>query len=327
MNRRQAILTGVQAAGRVHEELGTREELETTLGGVNVFGALLARHAALLFKPLTGILGCCIPGDVPGVLISTERPLAIQRFTGAHELGHVVMGHTQSLDGPEILTRGDLLQDPQEIAADSFASAFLLPRWLLQIHGRRQEWRRESLSQPHVVYQFALRVGASFHATVVALERYEMIDQGTRDSLLAKPRRELKAELLNGLEVEDYRRNVWLLTERDEGTRIEGGPEDIFILKLRESGSAGYVWDAQALYESGFAVLRDQRLLAQPKPGAATRQLTANHPDAGRGAMRLSQKRPFQPNAPAIAQFDVAFELFGKERGMPRANRPLLLAA
>ena len=78
-----------------------RAQVEASAGSIDVFGAIIALETPLIFRPLQGLLGACIPG--PGIIISTERPLPIQRFTGAHELGHVVLGHDISLDGEEIL--------------------------------------------------------------------------------------------------------------------------------------------------------------------------------------------------------------------------------
>src|SRR5262249_3467180 len=158
--------------------------------------------------------------------VSTQRPLHIQRFTGAHELGHVALGHTLSLDGDEILQRGGSLRDEREVAANSFASSFLLPRWLLQLHARRQEWNRASMEDPHAVYQLALRLGAIYHATCVALERHGIIDANVREKLIAKPRRELKIDLLRDVAVENLYADVWVLTERDEGLTLEGQPGD-----------------------------------------------------------------------------------------------------
>ena len=217
MTKRDAVLEGAQAAARLLDQLGVRKAVEASGGSVDVFGALLALDTALVFRPLDGLLGACIRGPVPGVVISTQRPLRIQRFTGAHELGHVVLGHTMSLDGPEILGRSGGLRNDHEVAANSFASAFLLPKWALQMHAHRQGWNRKSMSDPHAVYQLSLRVGASFEATCIALERHGIINATTRRNLLNKPRREIKVELLDGFEIENYYPDVWLLTERDEG--------------------------------------------------------------------------------------------------------------
>ncbi len=331
MSRRDAILQGAQAAARLHDKLKCRELVETNGGGVDVFGALIHEHAALLFRPLDGLLGFCVKGpDIPGVVISTQRGLRIQRFTGSHELGHVVLGHTLSLDGPEILERGGESSSELEIAADSFASAFLLPKWLLQVHARRQGWGRTHMADPHIVYQLALRAGASYHATCVALERHQIIDTATRERLVSKPRRDIKVELLNGVQIDKYYADVWLLTERDEGSRIEGEPGDLFILKLDEKGSAGYLWDTATLVQSGFAILRDERAIppaASSIGGSTLREVTTQHVDKGKGTIELEQTRPWESAASALSRLRVPFDLDGKEVGMPRAVRRQLLAA
>lgn len=329
MNRRDAILEGTQAAMRLHLKLRTRPSVEASGGGVDVFGALLHEHVALIFRPLQGLLGFCIKGaDIPGVVISTARPLRIQRFTGAHELGHVVLGHTMSLDGEEILARrgsGDSL----EIAADSFASEFLLPKWLLQLHAQHQGWNRADMSRPLVVYQLALRVGASYEATCIALERNKIIDANIRATLTSVKPRTIKEEILDGLKVENYHPDVWLLTERDEGHLIEGEPNDLFVLRLSESGGAGYLWNTDDLQRSGFGILRDDRFIAsaQQATGTAVRTLTAKRAEPASGAIALEEVRPWDVPPRPMATFRVRYDLFGKESGMPRAVRKQLMAA
>jgi Zn-dependent peptidase ImmA (M78 family) len=109
MSYRDAILRGVQAADALHENLRTREPVERQQrGNIDVFGSILQRDVWLVFRPLEGLLGACVDGR--GVIISTNRPLAVQRFTAAHELGHVAMEHPLSVDGEEILA-GEIRQD------------------------------------------------------------------------------------------------------------------------------------------------------------------------------------------------------------------------
>jgi hypothetical protein len=328
MTRRDAILEGAQAAARLHDQLAIRQAVEASTGAIDVFGAILALDVALLFRPLDGLLGACLPGPSPGVIISTQRPLRVQRFTGAHELGHVALGHEVSLDGEEILERVPASGwDEVEVAADSFAGAFLLPKWLLQLHARRQSWNRASMADPHAVYQLSLRAGASYEATCIALERHGIIGRAIRERLAATPRRDIKQELLDGFEVDDFRRDVWLLTERDEGLTLEGAPDDLFILKLTEKGGAGYLWTTAGLVEAGFAILRDQRHIPPPEKaigGPVTRELTAQATEPTSGDFALELKRPWQGSGPAIASLHVTYDLFGKEVGMPRAVRRTL---
>lgn len=331
MTRRDAILEGAYAAEQLHDRLSIRKAVEASIGAIDVFGALLALDVALIFRPLDGLLGACLPGPRPGVIISTQRPLNVQRFTGAHELGHVALEHEISLDGEEILGRapGSGFNET-ELAADSFAGTFLLPKWLLQLHARRQGWNRESMSDPHAVYQLSLRSGASYEATCVALERHRIIDRATRERLIAKPRRTIKSELLDGFGVADLRRDVWLLTERDKGLALEGGPDDLFVLKLAENGGAGYLWTTDGLVEAGFAILRDQRHIPPPTKvvgGPVTRELTAQATEPASGEFALELRRPWQGSGPAIASLHVSYDLFGKEVGMPRAVRRSLAKA
>lgn len=331
---RKAVLEGTKAAARLHDDLGLRGSVASgSHGAIDVFGAILARDAALLFRPLQGLLGAYLPGPVPGVIISTQRPLRVQRFTGAHELGHDVLGHQASLDGEEILGRAPRARaahDPQEVAADAFAAEFLVPKWLLQHHARRQGWNRASMADPAVVYQLALRVGASYDATCRALERDRIIDADTRQGLLAVPRRRVKEALLDGQPVEDWHRDVWLLTERDEGMTVEGQPEDVFVLKLREKGGAGYLWSADGLRQAGFVVLRDRREIPPPEQavgGPTTRALTARRPEPARGDLALELRRPWQKSGAPLSRMHLLYDLFGKEVGMPRAVRRRLLQA
>lgn len=330
MSRRSAILEGAKAAARLLDELDARHAVESSGGAIDVFGALLVLKTKLIFRPLDGLLGFCLRGaDRPGVVISTQRPLRIQRFTGAHELGHVYLGHTESLDGEEILTRGGLTTE-HEIAANSFASSFLLPKWLLQLQARRQGWDRASMSDPRIVYQLALRVGASYEATCVALETHNIIDGNTAKGLMDISPRSLKAELLAGLTLENYFPDVWLLTERDEGLALEGQPDDLFILRLAEKAGAGYLWNTTDLVNSGFAILRDQREIPPPDVaigGPVTRALTARRSDPAQGHFALELKRPWQKEGAAIASLHLAYDLYGKEVGMPRAIRRQLAAA
>ena len=327
MTWREAVLEGAQSAARLHERLNVRAQVEARTGSIDVFGAIIALDTPLIFRPLQGLLGACIPG--PGIIISTERPLPIQRFTGAHELGHVELGHDISLDGEEILTRighnsGQARLDDLEVAADSFASTFLLPKWLLQMHARRQAWNRASMANPHFVYQLSLRVGASYQATCVALERHDIIDAGTREALLAKPRRTIKAELLDGVEIDNFFPDVWLLTERDENSTIEGQPDDVFVLRLAEQGGAGYLWTTAGLVESGFAILRDQREIPPPSVaigGPVTRALTARRSEPAKGSFSLELRRPWLKTGVPLAALRVAYDLQGKEVGLPRATR------
>jgi hypothetical protein len=98
-DNRDAILEGVKAAHTLHRDLGVREALERSGGGrIDVFAAIGKLGATLMFQPLDKLLGAYLPAEELGVLITTNRTLPVQRFTAAHELGHLYMRHQPSLD-------------------------------------------------------------------------------------------------------------------------------------------------------------------------------------------------------------------------------------
>ena len=136
--------------------------------------------------------------------------------------------------------------------------------------------------------------------------------------------------MLDGFEVDNYYPDVWLLTERDEGLTLEGQPDDLFVLRLGEKGGAGYLWNTAGLVDAGFAILRDRRdipLAEEAIGGPVTRELTARHPEPARGKFSLELKRPWENMGAAVASLHVAYDLNGKEVGLPRAVRRQLRAA
>jgi Zn-dependent peptidase ImmA (M78 family) len=305
VDNRAAILTGAKAASTLQRDLGIREQVKKSGGGrVDVFGAIAKLGATLMFQPLDKLLGAYLPGDEVGVLITTRRPLPVQRFTGAHELGHLYMQHDPSLDDENILRRAPFslsdARSQQEREADAFASMFLTPAWLLALNLERQRWTARDLSDPTSVYQTSLRLGTSYQATCYALERHKVIGRDMRAKLIEVEPKTIKQHLLTGYEPPDWRSDVWLLTQRDEGRLIEGGRNDLFVVKLRENSGAGYLWDFDQLRNAGFALVRDNREVANPEAvgGVLTRTVTARSEDRVQGEVMLQEARPWMADAP-----------------------------
>lgn len=66
-------------------------------------------------------------GQTPGIAVSALRPLPRQAFTCAHELGHYWLGHGSTIDELKIISEQYDGRPPEEILADGFASALLMP--------------------------------------------------------------------------------------------------------------------------------------------------------------------------------------------------------
>ncbi|MDE1918651.1 MAG: protease inhibitor I42 family protein [Sphingomonadales bacterium] len=322
-----AVRAGALAAARLHNQLAVRAAVETGGGSIDVFSAINALELPLLLRPLKGLLGAYLNLPVPGVLVTTERQMSIQRFTAAHELGHYFMKHEPSLDDESILRRMPTSPEPgglfQEAEADSFAVAFMMPMWLILMHAARQGWQVPDFQRPNIVYQASLRLGASYEATCRTLARYDLISQWTMHDLLNVKPREMKVDLLREYRPPNYRGDVWLLTAKDAGTRIDGSRNDVFVLRLNEHSGGGYLWDFEQLAQSGFAIVRDDREAIDPEGigSPVIRRVTAAIEDADRGRMSLSERRPWQPST-AIADLTFDYDVTGPERaGLSRAER------
>lgn len=327
-----AVRAGTQAASRLHQRLGLRPAIEAGGGNVDVFGAIQAIDLPLLLRPLQGLLGAFLIDPVPGVLVTTQRPMAIQRFTAAHELGHFTMRHEPSLDDESILRRMPMASAPaedfQEVEADAFAVEFMMPRWLIQLHSARQGWTADDFRRPNHVYQLALRLGASYEATYWTLVRHRLINAALARELQQTPPRDLKVALLEDYRPQDYRGDVWLLTERDAGTRIDGSRNDLFVLRLREHSGGGYLWDIDQLKSSGFAVVRDalEAIDGDGIGGPVVRRVTAAPGEDRRGSLQLDERRPWETDP--LSRWQLDFDLTGpEEEGLSRAERRRRLEA
>jgi Zn-dependent peptidase ImmA (M78 family) len=332
---RGAILKGSKAAHALLLDLGVREHLERAQGGrVDVFDAVSKVGGTLMFQKLDKLLGAYLPAEEPGVLITTQRTLPIQRFTCAHELGHLYMRHEPSFDDEGILRRSPFSTaprvSPQEHEADAFASMFLAPAWLLALIAERQQWSAKMLSDPVIAYQLSLRLGTSYAATCYVLERHKSISRPQREHLLSVEPKTLKASLLNGYQPPDWRSDVWLLTDKDEGAFIEGGRNDLFVVRLRENSGAGYVWAFDELEAAGFALVADDQEADNPEAVGAilTRRVTARSGTRTRGDLTLQETRPWLPHRP-LHELHLHYDLRGPEEpGMwePEQQRALQVA-
>jgi Zn-dependent peptidase ImmA (M78 family) len=76
-----------------------------------------------------GLAGCCWRQDGRVLLwVNGDHVAARQRFTLAHEFGHVRCGHDALPIVDSVSTLGGLTRDPREVQANAFAAEFLAPR-------------------------------------------------------------------------------------------------------------------------------------------------------------------------------------------------------
>ena len=322
VDARSAILAGVKAAHTLHQDLDARETLERNAGSrIDVFGTIAKLGATLMFQPLDQLLGAYVPGEEPGILITTKRPLPVQRFTAAHELAHLYLAHQPSLDDNGVLGRAPFSAvsryERQELEANAFASMFLAPDWLLARIVQRQGWEPAALAKPEIAYQLSLRIGTSYSATCHVLQRLRAISRSQRQHLLSVEPRAIKRALLDEFQPTDWRSDVWLLTDHDEGSLIEGGRRDLFVVRLQENSGAGYLWNFDDLKAAGFAFVADDQVATDGEQvgGVLTRKVTAQSSRRVSRNVTFKELRPWTPQK-ALHELHFRYEL----RGPPKSK-------
>jgi Zn-dependent peptidase ImmA (M78 family) len=331
---RTAILRAAQAAERLHKEFDTKTYTDGEEGRIDVFGMMAKRDLPVMFRPLDKLLGAYLNEGSPGVIITTQRQLPVQRFTAAHELGHAVLGHTPSLDPEDILMRSPFGAkvaggyDMQEIQANAFASQLLLPSWLLAKHVRRQGWTPENLVDADTVYQLSLRLGASYAATCHALHSSKVIDRSAYDDLVDVKPREIKRRLLDPYEPDNYKCDVWLITERDDGLLLEGSRSDLVVINVVEHSGSGYLWRIEDLAAVGLAVVSDGRNDPHERDtvgGMVFRTVVAKSEAGAIGHVNLREVRPWMASDP-LRSLNLEVDFTGPvPAGLLQAQREALL--
>lgn len=325
----EARLNAVAAAKQVHRDLGLARRVAEGAGLVDVFEAIGELDIPLVFKPLMSALGLCLPAPLRGIMITTRCGLHRQRFTAAHELGHIVLEHRGSVDqaiierGPHAPADG---RDLQEVAADAFAAEFVLPRWLYRHHIRAQGWTvARDLRNPDIVYQLSLRMGASYEATCWGLLSHQILSRSEVDLLRKAKVAKLKSGLGGGFRPESSWSDVWRLTSKDNGARLVGNPDDLLRIELEEASSSGHQWQIEDLRDAGYAILSDKSVFSSDPllyGAPAIRTLIARPPEHAASTVTLRESQPWAPDPVADPTFALALALHGPESGgLSRADR------
>ncbi|HWC49893.1 MAG TPA: ImmA/IrrE family metallo-endopeptidase [Solirubrobacterales bacterium] len=219
-------------AAEAHEDMAVDTARE-----IDVFAAIESLGLDLLFRPLVGAAGLYIgphaerPG---GVLINSRHRRARQRYTGGHELGHHLMGHSPSLE-PEDRSTGALSEQlpPEEMLAEAFAAWFLMPPELVDKVMDDLALRRPR--GPADVYALALRLGTSFEATALHLANLKLVQPGEAREWASMSLKWVKEALCAGHPPTSYRGDIWALTVGRDKLRLALAAGDRLVLTLPDS--------------------------------------------------------------------------------------------
>jgi Zn-dependent peptidase ImmA (M78 family)/predicted secreted protein len=296
----QAAREGVRAAQREHQRIGT----EFT-SRVDIFDVIQNERIWLLFQRLRNMYGAYKRyGDASGIIINSQHPLTLQRYTAAHEYGHHVLGHAASADDETRIYRRS--QDSREVAAQAFAGEFLMPLQLVNYILRTMGMSGRDLPlTARQVYQLALELGVSYSAAVTQLVGQHKLTVPAGRRLERESPLALKTRLA-GLRPADSWADVWLLDESQEGRQFTPRLRDEIHVMLAETPSTGFVWQLVDAATSVLALIDDQfETENDDVTGASgTRHVAFRVANSGASRIRLERRRPWQQDGESPAAFE-----------------------
>ena len=312
MNRRNETLRAVKEAAKV---LASSAKGDRT--SFDIVGAITKRGIPLVFRPLDHLWGAVVPAGegARGIMVTSRLGLAVQRFTLAHELGHLLLGHESSLDETVgfVGRHASKSRAVEEVAADTFASELLAPKQLMMESATRHGWKKRDLHQPHNIYQLSLRLGVSYQAACWGLVTAKVVTRTEAGQLEAKPVKDLKRALAPDELITNSWADVWTLTRGDADTFLEAGPDDLFAVHLADHASAGYLW---RLLDTGAnaEIVGERTIDADPvygKPSARVVYVRFNAPGTHR--LAFEHTRPW--SGATLDQIEIKIDGHGKETG------------
>jgi Zn-dependent peptidase ImmA (M78 family)/predicted secreted protein len=295
----RATLEGVRAAQREHQRLRT-----DFTSRVEIFDVIENEQIWLVFQRLGNLYGAYQGyGDAIGIVVNSQHPLSLQRYTAAHEYGHHVLGHTVSADDETRIHRRS--QDPREIAAQAFAGEFLMPLQLVNYTLRTMGLSGKYLPlTSRQVYQFGLELGVSYSAAVTQLTWQHKLTAGAGQQLRRESPLAVKTQLA-GIRPADSRADVWLLDDSQEGRRFSPQLRDEIHVMLAETPSTGFIWQLVDGAPSVLSLIDDRFETDDDAIGATgTRHIAFRVANAGASRIRLEKHRPWQQNGETSATFE-----------------------
>lgn len=324
----------LQEADSLLEDLGVDQEAP-----VDVFSIVDELGLWLVFNRLDNLLGAVVPRGNGGIMLSTQRGAAVQRYTAAHEIGHWVLDYGEASFDTE-----DDIYHPgadRELLAQIFASHLLMPPPLVFAVGARYGIHDARTATPTAVYLLARDIGSSYEAVARQLVTLEIISRAQRDELLRIRPAAIKAELCLGHRptgpVE-----VWPMSLDSSGTALSVTEGDEVVVLLPENRTTGYRWltdedlerrslrtvnPPPTLDEAHPVVVQRQWTPSRgrrPEPGGAVEQALARVP-GNAGAVRiLPTPGPTTPGgSPARLSYPLALvdDQFQASRGSVPASQ------
>jgi predicted secreted protein len=233
---------------------------------VDPFGAIDRLGLDLVIAKLDNLLGAVLPDGNGGVLITSERPVGVQRYTAAHEIGHWILHSDQlRLDGA-----GEVLGNPTaewERQAQLFAAYFLMPPPLMEAAVARHGVERGNV-RPEQVYLISRDVGVSYEAAIHRLTNMALISRSEAAALHRVSRLDAIKGAFDGHRPVDGYAELWSVDETLDRVTVPVREGDDVLIMLPENRTTGWRWlDEAALRVRGTGVRRPRPTAPRPENG------------------------------------------------------------
>ena len=207
---------------------------------IDPFAAIDRLGLALHITNLDNLLGAVVPEGNGGVLITSRRSPAIQRYTAAHEIGHWVLHANQlQIDGED-----DVLGRPStemEREAQLFAGYFLMPPTLLNQAIAAYGLRRGKIEPEHV-YRLSRDLDVSYEATARRLLAARLINQIAFQQIWDVGRMSAMRQASGGHRPADGLADMWDATSNEELVSLVVEEHDEVRVELSEQRLTGWRW-------------------------------------------------------------------------------------
>jgi hypothetical protein len=246
--RWQRRIQAAESAGRLLDELAVDQTDQ-----IDVFGICEDLGLWLTFLPMDNLLGAFVPEGVGGVLVTTQRPIPIQRYTAAHEIGHWRLdhGHGLALDGEEHVL-GDTRVEREQLAQVFAGNLLMPPPLVFSVLERLGLGSGQPVEAEHA-YALAREAGVSYEAAVRQLAHLEVITPDRIAVLRQRRPLQVKAALALGRRPVNGYADVWPVNEDWDDQILALRVEDEVVISLPENRSTGYRWMLPDEYRSAGA--------------------------------------------------------------------------
>lgn len=241
---------------------------------IDPFAAIDRLGLTLNITKLDNLLGAVVPHGDGGVLITSERSPAIQRYTAAHEIGHWILHEDRlRMDGEtEILGRPS---SEMEREAQLFAGYFLMPPPLLNRAISAYDLRTGGIHPEHV-YRLSRDLEVSYEASARRLYAAQLIDRTTLTRILKLGRMSAMQRASAGHRPADGLADVWDATSDEGVVDLVVKEHDEVVMGFDEQRLAGWRWmtaEELARRNSGSGRARQRPLAPAALPVSPDRYL------------------------------------------------------